>query len=110
MEQIGFARTDVRVGEWTVDFERFGLNPFAILVVKALLRDFANVDFRIEVCGKGFVVIARIAIHDVEIVDFIKIMLGSVSRVNARHAWVETTTENGCEASLFETLSVSPLP
>ena len=110
VEQIGLARSDVWVGEWLVDFERFCLNPFAILIIESFLGNLANVDFWIEVCGESLVVIACIAIHDVEIVNFVEIMLGSVCRVDARYAWVKTTTKDGSETSLLEAFSVCPLP
>ena len=91
-------------------FERTGLNPLAVFVVATLLGDFANVDFRVEVGGKRLAVVTRVAVHDVKGVHFLEVVLGRVGSVDATHAWVETATEDSAEASLFEALTVSPLP
>ena len=55
-------------------------------------------------------VVAGIAIDDVEILDFIKVVLGGIGRINTRHTGVETATEDGRETSLLEALLVGPLP
>ena len=55
-------------------------------------------------------VVTSIAIHDVEILELVKVMLCGVCRVDACYAWIETATEDSAETSLLETLAVSPLP
>ena len=55
-------------------------------------------------------VIACVAIHDVKILDLVKVMLCCVCRVDACNTWVETATEDCAETCLLETLAVSPLP
>ena len=54
--------------------------------------------------------VAGVAIDDVEIVDFVEMVLGGVGGVNAADARIEAAAENGRQTSLFETLLVGPLP
>ena len=55
-------------------------------------------------------VVAGIAVHDVEVVHLLEVMLGCVGRVHARHARIESAAENGGQPGLLKTLAVSPLP
>ena len=55
-------------------------------------------------------VIACIAIYDVQILDFIEVMLGGIGRIYTAHARVEAATENGGQAGFLEALLVGPLP
>ena len=55
-------------------------------------------------------VVAGIAIDDVEILDLLEVMLGSIGSEDRSHAWVEATAEDSGEASFLETLTISPLP
>ena len=55
-------------------------------------------------------VVAGIAIDDVEVVNFVKVMLCSVGGIYAAHTWVKTAAEYGCQTSLLEAVHVSPLP
>ena len=43
-----------------MDFERTGSDPLAVLIVAAVLGDFANVDFGLKVGGKRFVVVTAL--------------------------------------------------
>ena len=71
--------------------QRFGFEPLSVFVVQAFLGYLAYVDFGIEVGCKGFVVVSGVAVDDVEIVNFVEMVLGSVCRVDATYAWVEST-------------------
>ena len=95
MEQVALARTDVRIGERLMELKRFGLYPLAILPIKSLLGYFADVYLGVEVGGKCLVVVAGIAIHDVEILYLVEVMLGGISCEDACHTGVETATQNG---------------
>ena len=66
--------------------------PFPVLIITSVLGNLADVDFRIEVRSKCFMVITGITIHDVQILDFIEIVLCSVSSVYTTYSRVETTT------------------
>ena len=55
-------------------------------------------------------VIACIAIDDVEILNLLEVMLGSIGSEDRGHAWVKTTSEDGSESCLLETLTICPLP
>ena len=110
IHEVTFARPDFGIGERFVDFERTGLNPFAILVIAALLGDFADVDFGVEVGGESLAVIAGVAVDDVEVVHLLEVMLGGIGSVDAAHTWVEAAAQNGCQTSLLEAFAVGPLP
>ena len=110
VQQVAFLRTDVGVVQRLVNLHGFCLDVLAILVVQSLLCNLADVDFGVEVGGKSLVVVARIAVHDVEVLYLVEVVLGCVGREDARHARVETTSQDGTEASLLETLAVGPLP
>ena len=71
--------------------QRFGFEPLSVFVVQAFLGYLAYVDFGIEVGRKGLVVVTGVAVNDVEIVNFVEMVLGSVCRVDATYAWVEST-------------------
>src|SRR5512133_441210 len=89
---------------------RFGKNPFTVLEVFALLGYFADVDFRIEVCGKRFPVVACIAVDNIEIMNLVKMVLCSMSRKYACHPRIESASQ-ACRQSCFpKTVVVGPLP
>ena len=54
--------------------------------------------------------VTSVAVHDVEIVYLVEVVLGSISGINARYARVETTTQDSCQSSILKTLLVCPLP
>ena len=70
----------------------------------------ADIDFRIEVGGECFMMISGIAVYDVQILYFVKMMFGGVCSIDAAHSRVETATEDGCQASLFKAVFEGPLP
>ena len=90
VHQVAFARSDVRIGERLVDFQRTSLNPFAVLPEAAFLGDFPDVDFRVEVCGESLVVVAGVAVDNVEVLNFVEMVFGGISRVNTTDTRVET--------------------
>ena len=108
VQEVALLRADFWVGQRL--FKRFGLHPFAVLPIESLLGDFADVDFRVEVGGEGLVVVAGVAVDNVEVLNLVKVMLGGISRVDARYARIETATEDGCQASLFKAVFEGPLP
>ena len=55
-------------------------------------------------------VVAGITVNDVQIFNRIEMVLGSISRIDTGHTWVETASQNSRQTSLLETLAVSPLP
>ena len=93
-----------------MNLQRFGFYPFAVFIIKTLLRNLSNVDFWIEVRGKCLMVITRITIHNIQIMYLVEIMLGCVGGENTTHAWIETTTKDGRKPSLLELFFVCPLP
>ena len=109
VEEIALTRSHVGIGQRLVDFERFCLHPFTIFPIKSLLRDFADVDFGIEVGGKGFSVVTSVAVYDVEIVDFVEVMLCCVSSKDRGDTRVETATEDGAKSGFLKAFAISPV-
>ena len=93
-----------------MNLERTGSHPLAVLIIPAVLCDFADVDFGIEVGGKRLAVISGIAIHNVEIVHFREMVLSRIGGEHARHTRVEAAAEDCRQSRLFEAFAVSPLP
>ena len=93
-----------------MDFVRLGDHPFAVLVVAALLRHLADIDFGVEVRGEGHAMVAGIAVHDIEVVDFVEMMLGGVGSEDGRYARVETAAEDGRQSGSLEAVLIGPLP
>ena len=93
-----------------MDFQRAGSYPLAVFIITSVLGNFADIDFRIEVGCKCFVVIAGITVYDVQILDFVEIMLGGVGGIDTAHSRIESTAEDSCQTSFFETFMISPLP
>ena len=110
MQEIALAGTDIGIVQGLVNLHRFGLDVLTVLIVKSLLGDFTNVDFGIEVGGECLVMVSGIAVHDVQIVDFIEVVLCGISGKHAGHTGVETASQNGAKASLLEAFTVGPLP
>ena len=52
----------------------------------------------------------RVAINNVEILNFVKNMFGSICRENTRNARIKTTAENSGKSGFLETITVCPLP
>ena len=88
----------------------FGFEPFSVFVVQAFLGYLAYVNLWIEVGCEGLVVVSGVAVDDVEVVNFVEMVLGSVCRVDAAYAWVEPTAKYCGEPGLFKALFVGPLP
>ena len=110
MHQIALSGANVRICQRLMHLERFGFNPLTILVVESFLCYLANVNLWVEVCGESFMMITGIAVHDVEMSDFVEVMLCCVGCIDARHSWVEAASEDCRESSLFESVFVGPLP
>ena len=93
-----------------MDRQRVGLNPFAILIPQTFLGDLTDVDFRVEVGSESLVVIAGIAVYDVENLDLVEVMLGSVCSKDARNTRVEAAAKDSAKTSFLKLVLVSPLP
>ena len=89
---------------------RLGLDPLAVLNVRAFSGDLTNVYLRIEISRKRIAVVAAVAVENVDIVYLVKVVLLSVCTENACNTGVKARTEQRCYACLFKALSVSPLP
>ncbi len=110
IDYVGFFWPYFGVGEGLVDFVGFCFHPLSVFPVFSFLGYLADVDLGIEVGGKCFAVVTRIAVYNVEIVYLIEMMFGGIRSKDACHTRVEATSQYGGETSLFEFLPVSPLP
>ena len=110
VKQIALLGPHIRVRQRLVELQGFRLHPLSVFPVESLLRNFADIDFWIEVGGKSLVMVAGIAVNDIEIVDFVKMMFGCVCRVYTGYSRVESAAEDGSQSCLFKTLPVGPLP
>jgi hypothetical protein len=72
IHQIGFSVTHIRKIKNPALRKRICLFPLSLFPIAPSGSDFANIDFRIEVSGKGVTMIPRIAVKDVYLMDFIK--------------------------------------
>ena len=54
--------------------------------------------------------ISGITVYDIQVLDFVKIMLGRISCIDTTDSRIESTTEDSCQAGFLETFMVSPLP
>ena len=88
----------------------WGFNPVAIFPMAGNRSHFANVDFRVEIGGKGLAMVAAIAIKNVECVDPIKMMLFEVGGEHAGHARVKTRPQQRHDPGVLETVLIGPLP
>ena len=55
-------------------------------------------------------VVAGIAIDNVEILNLVEVVFGSIGGEDACYAWVETASQDGAQSGFFKAFAVSPLP
>ena len=79
VEQVHILFADFIEIIYSLDFHRFGFNPFSVLNVTALCRNFSDIDFRVEVCRKRITMVTAVAVKNVNIVNFIKVMFLCIS-------------------------------
>ena len=81
-----------------------------MLKVAPPLGDLADIYLWIEVGGKGLSVVASIAVNNIELVNFIKMMLGSPGGEHVGDAGVKARAEQGHNPFFFKAFPVGPLP
>ena len=92
------------------DFHGFGFHPFAVFDVAALCRNLPDVDFRIEVGSERIAVVTAVAVQNVDIIDFVKVVLLGIGAEYASYAGIKAAAQQSRDASLFETFPIRPLP
>ena len=110
VHQVHFLVADGGEVKGLVHREGIGLFPLAVFPIFAALRDLANVDLGIKVGGEGMAVVAGVGVHDVEVVDLVKLVLKGVGREDARDARVEAAAKERGEAGILEIIMHVPLP
>ena len=93
-----------------MNFQRAGGYPFAVFIITAILSNFANIDFRIEIGSECLVVITGITVNDIQILYFIKVVFCRIGCINTTYPRIETATENSCQSGFLKTFVISPLP
>ena len=110
MQKVALLGTDIGIVEGLVNLHRLRLDVLTILVIQALLGNLTDVNLGVEVGSKCLVVITSIAVNDIQVLNLLEVMLGSISCIDTGYAGVETTPQDGAKTSPLETLAVSPLP
>ncbi len=110
IHQVGFPWADFRVMNGLMNRQGVGFFPYAILVIFSPLGNLADIDFRIEIGCESLMVVSGVAIHNVEVLYLVKMMLRGVGGIDARHARVETASQNCRQPCFPEFLLISPLP
>ena len=110
IDKIRLALPYLRICQRFVYLVRSGLHPLAVLPVLAGLRHFADVDFRVEVGGERHAVVARVAVHDIEVMYLVEVMFGGIGREYGSDAGVEAAAEDGRKPCLAEPVLIGPLP
>lgn len=110
MQQVHIFFTHTVKIVFALDGHRLGLDPMTVLPVRPVSGHLAQVDFGIEVGRERISVIAAVAVKNVDVVDFIKIMLLGVRGEYAGHTRVESASQQRRDAGLLVLFAVSPLP
>ena len=110
VHEITLTRAYIRIGDGLMDSQRLGFEPLSVLIVEALLGYLADIDFRVKISGKSLVMVASIAVYDIQVMDFVKIVLSGIGSIDAAYARVKTTTQNSGKSGFLELVLISPLP
>ena len=110
VQQIRLSFPDIRISQGLMNFERSCLDPLSVFIKTSVLGDLPNIDFRIEVGSKSHSVISGITIYDIQILNFIEVMFGSISGKDRRYARIESTSQNSGQSFFFKAFMVCPLP
>ena len=86
-------RADLGIVDHRRYAERIDLDPLAVFPVLAALRDFPEIDLRIEVRREGFAVAAGVAVDDVDRVDLVIEFLLRVGAEDVGDARIESAAE-----------------
>ena len=94
VNHIRFFRTNLRIIQWFMNFVWFSFHPLSVFPVFPALRNLTDINFRIEVGSKSFTMITGITVHNIQIMNFVEVMFGCISSVNAGYSGIESTTQN----------------
>ncbi len=75
-----------------------------------LSADLTNIDFGVEVGGKGVAVVAAVDVDDVQLMYFVEVVFRQVGGKHIGCARVETAAQQCDKPGLFESILVGPLP
>ncbi len=110
IKQIRIPFANMGISQHFMNLQRTGLHPAPVFPVTAMLRNLANIDFRIEISSKCHPMVSGITIHNIQIMNLIKIMFGCISCKNSRYTRVKPASQNSSQPFFLKTVMVSPLP
>ena len=109
IDQVGLDRADLGIVDHRRYAERIDLDPLAVFPVFAALRDFPEIDLRIEVRREGFAVAAGVAVDDVDRVDLVIEFLLRVGAEDVGDARIESAAQDRHQTLVLELIVVGPL-
>src|SRR5579883_717227 len=92
IKKIGLPHTNVRIGYWTMNRKRRYFYPIAIFIIFTRLGDFTDIDLWVKVRGKCLSMISSVAIYNIKIMYFVKIVFKRISCKNSRDSRIKTTS------------------
>ena len=93
-----------------MNLKRFRLHPFSIFPIESFLGNLTDINLWIEVRGKCLMMVTCVTVDNIQVLYLVKVMLGSISRIDTGYTRIKATSENCRQACLLETLTISPLP
>src|SRR5690554_7819062 len=76
-----------------MDGHRRDFNDFSIFIVTAVLSDFANINFWIEVRSKSFAMVTSVAVDNIQSIHFIEMVFFGVCGIDIGHSRVKRSEE-----------------
>ena len=110
VEQVHILFSDLREIIHSLDLHGLRLYPVSVLPVGAFCRYFADIDFRVKVRGKRISVIPGIAVQDINIVYFVKIMFQCIGGKHTCHSRIKAASQKCGQPGRIILLPVRPLP
>src|SRR5690606_17929792 len=90
--------------------QRLCFMPLSIFPIATLGCYFTDIDLGIEVGREGFAVITGITVDDVQVMNFIEVVLFQISREDVGNARIKTGTQQSHQTGFFKFILIIPLP
>ena len=110
MQQVHIPLSDFRKIVHTFDLHGLSFYPSAVLPIAALCSHLPDIDLRIKIRGKRIAVIACVGIENVQVMNFVKMMLLRIGGKHACYPRVKAAAQQRRNPGLFKALPVRPLP
>ena len=93
-----------------MNFQGSGGYPLSVFIITSVLGDFTDIDFRVKVRSECLVMVAGVAVDDIQILDFIEMMFRCISCIYSRYTRIESASQDSRQTRFFETVFIGPLP